>query len=130
MKKFLILICLAVLSFSVPAVAQFGTTIPITVHREFFSIERDNITTASVTIDFSFTSGFASRKILVETPSSNSDDVCLDWSEGTAVCPAANTAGNQRIKPGTSLFIDNIAETGVSVIAASGTQVFQVTAWR
>jgi len=131
MKKFLIILCLAVLSLSVPAIAEQGVVIPITVFREFFSIERDNITTASVNIPFSFVNGAVGRKILVETPSTNTDDICITWFDsGTAVCPAANTSGNQRLKPGTSLFVDNLATLSVSVIAASGTQVFQVTAWR
>ncbi len=128
MKKILVILCLLIFSVAIPVAAI--QVEPITVYQEFFSVERDNITTASVNIAFGFASSTVARKIFVQTPSSNADDVCIDWLGGTAVCPAANTAGNQRLKPGTNLFIDNIAQNDISVIAASGTQVFQVTAWR
>lgn len=96
-----------------------------TVGTSNFNVKRANITTASVNLAF----GFTSRKIMITTPTGNTDDICLDWAGGTAACPAANTAGNARIAAGTALIIDDIALTSVSVIAGSGTQTFSVTAW-
>ena len=92
----------------------------------FFSVLRTNITTASVNLAF----GFTSRKVLIRADSVNTDDICLDWLGGTAVCPAANTAGNARIVPGQAVLLDDFAVASVSVIAASGTQRFYITAWR
>ncbi len=128
MKKILVILFLV---FSIP-VLGFAQQVEIRPSQGFFnSVERTDITTVSVNLVFNIPINLkTSVKILIETPSSNSDDVCVDWRGTTAVCPAANTFGDQRISPGTSLFIDNIAITNLSVIAASGTQVFKLTAWR
>lgn len=91
----------------------------------FYAIERTNIAAASVNLAF----GFTSKKVALEFPLTNTDEVCLDWVGGTAVCPAANTAGDDRFAPGTSIILDNFAVTSVSVIAASGTQSVYVRAW-
>jgi len=96
-----------------------------TVGSNIFSIKREDITTSSVAVSFSFTS----RKVLVSFPLTNTDEVCIDWQGTTAVCPAANTAGDARYAPGTSLLIDDIAVDGISAIAASGTQTIYVNAF-
>lgn len=90
-----------------------------------FNIDRANITTASVNLAF----GLTSKKVKIIASPSNTDDICIDYLGGTAVCPAANTAGNDRLKAGTVMILDNFSRTSVSVIAASGTQEIQVTAW-
>lgn len=104
------------------AIQATSTSVPTS----FYAIERSNITTSSVNLAF----GGTSTKIKVIVPLTNTDDICIDYAGGTAACPAANTAGNDRLKPGTSLILDSFAATSVSVIAASGTQTVQVAAWR
>lgn len=89
------------------------------------TVKRTDIAAASV--NFSF--GFTSKKVALEFPLTNTDEVCVDWTGGTAVCPAANTAGDDRFPPGTSIILDNYAVTSVSVIASSGTQTVYVRAW-
>lgn len=96
-----------------------------TVGTAFYANDRANITTSSVNLAF----GFTSRKVKVIANPNNTADVCIDWLGGTAVCPAANTAGDDRLKAGTALIIDDYAVTSLSVIAESGTQEVQVTAW-
>lgn len=96
-----------------------------TVGTSSFNVKRADITTSSVNLAF----GFTSRKIMITTAAGNSDEVCINYAGGTAVCPAANTAGNGRLAAGTAIIIDDIALTSISVIAASGTQTFSVTAW-
>lgn len=90
------------------------------------SVKRDNITTSSV--NFSF--GFTSKKVALEFPLTNTDEICIDWTGGTAVCPAANTAGDDRYAPGDSILLDEYAVTSISVIAASGTQTVYIRAWQ
>lgn len=92
---------------------------------QFFSVVRDNIAAASVNLAF----GFTSKKVAVLASISNTDEVCLDWLGGTAVCPAANTAGDARLIPGQSIILDSYAVTSLSFIANSGTQRVTVTAW-
>jgi len=91
----------------------------------FYAIKRDNIAAASVNLSF----GFTSKKVALEFPLTNTDEVCLDWTGGTAVCPAANTAGDDRFGPGDVILLDEYAVTSVSVIAASGTQTVYIRAW-
>lgn len=91
----------------------------------FYAIKRDNIAAASVNLSF----GFTSKKVALEFPLTNTDEVCLDWTGGTAVCPAANTAGDDRFAPGDVILLDEYAVTSVSVIAASGTQTVYIRAW-
>lgn len=90
-----------------------------------FSVKRDNIAAASVNLAF----GFTSKKIAVRADVTNTDEVCIDWLGATAVCPAANTSGDGRLKPGTTYFIDDYAQTSLSAIAASGTQIIYIDAW-
>lgn len=92
----------------------------------FYSIVRDNLTTSSVNLAF----GFTSKQVSIQASINNTDEVCIDWIGGTAVCPAANTAGDARLIPGQSMFIDNYAVTSLSAIAASGTQRINITAWQ
>lgn len=96
-----------------------------TVGTSFYAIDRANITTASVNLAF----GFTSRKVKVIASPNNTADICIDWLGGTAVCPAANTAGDDRLKAGTTLIIDDYAVTSLAVIADTGTQEVQVAAW-
>ncbi len=103
------------------------TTAPPTVGSAFFAIDRDNIAQSSVNLAFGAFG--TSEKVAVETPAANGADICIDWDGGTAACPSANTAGNDRLAPGTTIIIDDMAITSVSVIAASGTQTFTVRAW-
>ena len=91
----------------------------------FFSVVRTDIAASSVNLAF----GFTSKKVVVTAASANTDDVCVDWLGGTAVCPAANTAGDARLLPGQSILLDDYAVTSLSVISASGTQRVNVTAW-
>ena len=91
----------------------------------FSTIKRDNIAAASVNIAF----GFTSKKVALEFPLTNTDEVCVDWLGGTAVCPAANTAGDDRFSPGDSIILDEYAVTSLSFISSSGTQTVYVRAW-
>lgn len=90
-----------------------------------FSIKRDNITTASVNIAF----GFTSEKIQIISDPANLNEICIDWEGATAICPAANTAGDMRMLPGESLFIDDYATGTISIIADVGTQTVFIRAW-
>lgn len=96
-----------------------------TVGTSFYAVKRDNIAGSSVNLAY----GFTSRKISIAAPLTNTDEVCVDWIGGTAACPAANTAGDGRLAPGTSLLLDDFAATSISVISASGTQTVFVQAW-
>lgn len=90
-----------------------------------FSIDRDNITTASVNIAF----GFTSNKVEIRAATGNAGDICVDWAGGTAACPAANTAGDYRLEAGQILLLDSAAYTSVSIIASTGTNVVNISAW-
>lgn len=91
----------------------------------YYAVKLTNIAAASVNIPF----GFTSKKVVIETYAGNTDEICLSYTGGTAVCPAANTAGNDRILGGRSITLDNFAVTSISVIAASGTQTIYVRAY-
>ena len=90
-----------------------------------YSILRANLGTSSVNHAF----GFTSRKVRIVTPSTNTQNVCIDWLGGTAVCPAANTAGDGVLIPNQSLILDDLRVTSISAIAASGTQTVNIQAW-
>lgn len=100
--------------------------IPQTSGTSFFAVKRDNIAGSSVNLAY----GFTSRKVALEFPLTNTDEVCVDWLGGTAVCPTSNTAGDDRYAPGSSIILDDYAGTSISVISASGTQTVYVRAWR
>ena len=91
----------------------------------FFAVNRANITTSSVNLAYAFTS----KKIAIRAAITNTADVCVDWLGGTAVCPAANTSGDARLKPGDAFVLDDYAQTSIAVIADSGTQEVTVQAW-
>ena len=91
----------------------------------YFAVKRDNLTTASINLAF----GFTSKKVAIRTPNTNTDEVCIDYAGGTAACPAANTAGDSRMMPGSSIILDDFAVSSLSFIAASGTQIVYVNAW-
>ena len=97
-----------------------------TVGNAFYAIKRVNITTASVNLAF----GFTAKKVFIQMASANDDEVCIDWDGGTAACPAANTAGNDRMVAGDGVILDDFIGTSISVIAASGTQTVYIRAWR
>lgn len=90
-----------------------------------YAIKSENLTTASQNFAF----GFTSKKIAIRSPLTNTDEICINFLGGTAVCPAANTAGNSRMQPGGSIILDDFAVTSLSFIAASGTQTVFVNAW-
>ena len=97
---------------------------PSTLASTYF-IKRTNITTASVNLAF----GFTSKTIMIETGQSNDAEIAIDYLGGTAVAPAANTAGNDLVDAGRIITLD-VATTSISVIAVSGTQTIYVRAWR
>lgn len=96
-----------------------------TVGANIYAINRNDISSTSISIPF----GFTSRKVLVSFPITNTDIVCLDWQGTTAVCSSVNTSGDAKFSPGTSVIIDDIATAGIQVIAASGTQSIFVQAF-
>lgn len=91
----------------------------------FFAILDTGIAAASQNFAF----GFSSRKVIVEAPSTNTANICVDWLGGTAVCPAADTAGDDVMTPGTAITLDFYEQTSVSAIAASGTQSVNIRAF-
>lgn len=106
-------------------VVDSGTVNPTPSGTIFYSIKRVDIGAVSVNLAF----GFTSKKIIVEVSSDNTDEICIDWIGGTAVCPSANTAGDDRLSPGFSIVLDDYAATSVSIISASGTQTVYVRAF-
>ena len=91
----------------------------------FFAITDTGI--AAVSQNFAF--GFTSKKVRIFAPLSNTVGVCVDHIGGTAVCPTADTAGDDVLAPGESISIDEHAITSVSAIAVSGTQTIVVRAF-
>jgi len=94
---------------------------------EFFAIKHTAVAGTSINFDF----GFPSKKVAIETLGSNSNDVCIDWLGGTAVCPASNTAGDDMLSPGLVILLEPYVVTSVSIKSATGTsQTVYVRAWR
>jgi len=93
--------------------------------KQFYAVKRDNVGAASINIPF----GFRAKKIAINTPAANTNEICIDWTGGTAVCPAANAAGDDRIPASTSVILDDYGTSSISVIAAAGAQVIYVRAW-
>lgn len=91
----------------------------------FFAVKRANITTSSANLAF----GFTSRRVVVETDPANAAELCVDWKGGTAVCPSANTAGDDTIAAGRIVLFDDFGVSSISVIAASGTLTVYVRAY-
>ena len=106
-------------------VVDSGTITVTSAGATFYAIKKANLTTSSANLAF----GFTSKKLIVETPVTNTDEVCIDWGGGTAICPAANTAGDDRVAPGRIITLDFQAVTSISAITASGTQTIIVRAW-
>ncbi len=106
-------------------VIQSVTPTPIVSGTNFYSVKRSDIAAVSVNLAF----GFTSKKVVIEIPSSNTDEVCIDWAGGVAVCPAANTSGDDRISAGSIIILDDYAVTSISTIASSGTQSIYVRAY-
>lgn len=100
-------------------------TAPASSGTNFYAIKATNLTTVSVNYAF----GFTSKLVLIQALSTNTDDICISYTGGTAVCPAANTAGNDRLAAGVALAFDNFAVTSLSAIAASGTQTLIIRAF-
>lgn len=91
----------------------------------FYAVKLTNVAAVSVNIPF----GFTSKKVVVETSSGNTSEICVDWIGGTAVCPALDTAGDDRVGAGRTITLDDYAVTSISVISSSGTQTISVRAW-
>jgi hypothetical protein len=91
---------------------SMGLLAMLPVGANFYAIKRTNITNAA-SVNLAF--GFTSKKLRVATVSGQKDDIVIDWLGRTAVCPAANTAGDDRIATSTALFIDDIATDSISV---------------
>ncbi len=91
-----------------------------------FSVERDNIAASSVNLDF----GFTAKTVAIEAGTTNTAVIAIDWVGGTAVCPAINTAGDARFPVGRIIMKDDANIRSISVIACSGTQSVNVTAWQ
>jgi hypothetical protein len=92
----------------------------------FYAIKRDNIAAVSVNLAF----GFTASMVVVEVPSTNTDNLVIDWIGGTAAAPAANTAGDDIMEPGRTIVFDNYHVASISVIAAGGTQTVYVRAYQ
>lgn len=92
----------------------------------FYAIKNTIPNTASANFAF----GFPAKKVALEFPSGNSDEVCVDWDGGTAVCPGANTAGDDRYAANRSIILDGVNMSSVSLIADSGSQTVYIRAWR
>lgn len=101
------------------------TRMPASGGTNFYAIKRANIAGTSVNLAF----GFTSSTVIVEVPGSNTDNIIVDWAGGTAVAPAANTAGDDILEPGRTVVLDYFYGTSISVIAASGTQTVYVRAF-
>ena len=97
----------------------------------FYAIKRVNIDpNTSVNIAF----GFTSEKVVIETAAGNTEEIAVDWLGGTAVAPAANTAGDELILPGRERVFDDYQGTSISVISAgsagSGSQTVYISAYK
>ncbi len=125
-----VLVFAAVFAWGVSLLPESVTAQPMspTVRAQVvpFSVERDNITTASVNLDFNFTAS----AIAIEAVATNTAVIAVDLVGGTAVCPAVNTAGDMRMPIGRIIMKENADVASISVIACSGTQGVNVTAWQ
>ncbi len=107
------------------AVTEQGEQFKASSGNSFFAITDTAIAAASQNFPF----GFTSKKVMVAAPSGNGANVCVDWGGGTAVCPAADTAGDDLIKPGESIILEDFKGTSISAISATGTVTITVRAW-
>lgn len=94
----------------------------------YYAVKRIDIAGSSVPLSFSIKPSI----VVVVAAATNTDEVCIDWDGGTAVCPATNTPGNDRLAAGDKATWDlkpGVNAIGkISVIAASGTQTIYVKA--
>lgn len=104
---------------------------------EVYSVALANLTTA-VAMDFGFDASYTnfSGTIQLSTPTANTQNVCVNFQTSATVlsnatCPAANTATVLGIvmAPGETITLYNYAASGISAVAASGTQSLRVKAW-
>ena len=111
----LALLVFAVLLSSAPVIAI-----------DAYSVKRTDITTTSVNIDWSFTP----LAVMVTNDDGNTAEICINWTGGTASCPASDTAGSDRLPVGATVIApDHYSPGSISIIAASGTQTVYVRAW-
>ena len=121
MKRYLTICMLLFVAFVTMAPSPPGAS----TGARFFAVKRADITTSSVNLAF----GFTSRRVVIETDPANTAELCVDWKGGTAVCPAANTSGDDTIRAGSIILFDDFGVSSVSVIAASGTLTIYVRAY-
>lgn len=93
-----------------------------------YAIKRTNISNGS-SVNLAF--GFTARHVFVYSSNSNDQEIAIDWLGGTAVAPAANTAGDFTLPIGAHMTKSNFSTTSISMIAAgAGNQTVYVNAWR
>lgn len=120
---------------SVPAIAPTSAayglavrTVPISA-ATFYAIRRVNIAASSVNLAF----GFTASRVLLYTSVDNDDDVVVDWAGGTAVAPAANTAGDALLPAGFTLDMERVSFASLSFLAggvSGNAQTITVMAWK
>ncbi len=125
-REFLLLLAFIAALFSSASATDIITK-PEPWDNQFFAVKRIDITALS---NFTFNFGFVSRKLALELPATNTDEICVDWSGTGAVCPAVNAAGDDRLRPGTAILLDDFHIQILTIRAASGTQTIYVRAWR
>lgn len=105
-----------------------GTVTKTPAGTGFYSIKHTNVTNAA-SINLAF--GFTSKTVQIETASGNTLPVIVDWIGGTAVAPAADTAGDDVVEAGRIVTLDDYAVTSISVIATTAAaQTISVRAWQ
>jgi hypothetical protein len=102
------------------------TRFPATGGSAFYAIKKANLDPNSYTFSF----GFLSKKVSIETPYTNTDDVIIDWLGDPAVAPVANTAGDDLLSPGHILIFDEYEVSSISAASVSGTQTIYVRAYQ
>lgn len=95
------------------------------VGNQYYAIKLTNVGTSTINVPFIL----MAKKIALSTPLTNTDDVCVAYNAGIAVCPQVNTPGNDRIGAGNAVVLDQFWSNQVSVVAASGTQTIYIRAW-
>lgn len=112
------------------------------VGSDFFSMKISGLTGGNGGATQVVVFGFTSKKVSVQTPSSNTADVCVSWSNNRmvqaynkATCSAIGVGattdnGMDRIPPGTLLLIDDMQIPAVTVIGDQASQTVTIRAWR
>lgn len=102
-------------------------TTPVYSGVNFYSIKDAGLNTTAVNYAF----GFTSKQLIIETLSTNTDDICINWTgNAVATCPAANTAGNDRIPAGRIITLDSYAVTQIGAISNSSNQTIIIRAFK